>query len=253
MPRNHKQLPFLTQWVDLVLIELTNWRWSWRSMALLGIIAPVGSMLALSVFARDAGREALSYVLTGNVVLALMFENQDKLQSHFVYIRTVGTLDYFATLPIKKYALIVAIVFAFFLLSIPSLFVTILFGAVLLDIPLSPNPLLLLVVPLCAVPMAGIGALIGTSARNPQEAGSISLLVTLGMAGLGPVIIPPDRLPEIMLVLGRFSPATYAASALRQTLLGPVTPRLTLDLAALLLFTLVVFWVVGRKLDWRRA
>jgi ABC-2 type transport system permease protein len=35
----------------------------------------------------------------------------------------------------------------------------------------------------------------------------------LVMLGLGPVLIPPDRLPGIMLILGRLSPATYAASA----------------------------------------
>jgi hypothetical protein len=50
-----------------------------------------------------------------------------------------------------------------------------------------------------AIPMAGIGALIGNSARTPQEAGSISFLVTFLMFGLGPVVIPPERLPGVVL------------------------------------------------------
>lgn len=100
--------------------------------------------------------------------------------------------------------------------------------------------------------MAGIGALIGSIARTPQEAGSLSLLITLVMLGLGPVLIPPSRLPDVMLVLGRFSPATYAASALRQALLGPLTGQIFLDLAALTGVAAVVLWLVGRKMDWRQ-
>jgi ABC-2 type transport system permease protein len=110
-----------------------------------------------------------------------------------------------------------------------------------------------IVIPLSAIPMAGIGALIGSSARTPQEAGSLSLLLTLVMVGLGPVVIPPDRLPGFMLILGKLSPATYAASALRQALLGPVGDQIIVDLAALVGFGLVAFWLVGQKMDWRQA
>jgi ABC-2 type transport system permease protein len=94
--------------------------------------------------------------------------------------------------------------------------------------------------------------LIGASARNPQEANSFSLLTTLVLLGLGPVIVPPGRLPGIMLILGRLSPATYAASALRQALLGPLTPRIWLDLAVLVGLSIVIFWLVSLKMDWRQ-
>jgi ABC-2 type transport system permease protein len=242
----------LVQLVDLFLMEFTNWRWSWRSMIILGMIAPLASILALGVFARDSGQEALTFVLSGNVVLALMFENLDKVQSHFGFMRFQGTLDYYATLPIQKHAVILAVVCAFLLLSLPSLAVTILLGSLVLDVSLHLSPVILIVVPACAIPMAGIGALIGTSARTPQEAGSFSLLVTVVMLGLGPVVIPPDRLPDIMLVLGHLSPATYAASALRQALLGPVTAKIVLDLVVLVGFAAGTFWLVGREMDWRQ-
>jgi len=102
------------------------------------------------------------------------------------------------------------------------------------------------------VSLAGIGALIGASVRTPEEGDSLSLLVTLVMMGLGPVVVPPGRLPGLVQFLGRFSPATYAASALRQALLGPLTGRICFDMAVLAGFTAVVFWVVGHKMDWRQ-
>lgn len=108
-----------------------------------------------------------------------------------------------------------------------------------------------MVVPLCALPLAGVGALIGVSFRTPEEATSVGRLLTILMLTMGPVLIPADRLTDWLVWLGFLSPATYAASALRQALLGPLTNRLLLDVAALLLFIFLSFWMVNRRMDWR--
>ena len=250
--RQRKPPSLLVQLIDLLLIELTNWRWSWRSLVIAGTLAPLLSILALGVFARDSGPQTLGYVLSGNVVLALMFGNMRSVESHFVFMRTTGTLDYFASLPVQRTMLILAVILAFLLLSIPSIVVTIVLGSLALGVPILFNPLLILVVPLCAIPLAGIGALIGVVARNPQEAGAYGLVITLGLIGMGPVVVPPDRLADWLLVLGHFSPATYAASAMRQTLIGPMTSQIIIDGGVLVLLGTVIFWLVSRKLDWRQ-
>lgn len=242
----------LVQIVDILLIELTNWRWSWRSMVIIATIAPLFSILALGFFARDSGPTTLAHILTGNAVLALMFGTMNNVQGHFTFMRIHGTLDYFATLPIQRQYLILAVVVGFLLLSLPSLLVTVLVGAWLLDVALRVNLTLLVVIPCCALPLASLGALIGSSARTPQEADSFSLLLTLLLVAIGPVIAPPERLPGYLLLLGYLSPATYAASAMRQTLIGPITLRLWLDLAVLVGFTLLFFWLTVRRMDWRQ-
>ena len=221
-------------------------------MVIIGTIAPILSILALGTFAKDSGPQSLRYILVGNIVLALMFENQGKVSGNFAFMRAMGTLNYFASLPIRRYSLVAATVLAFLLLSLPALVATGIIGAWFLDTRLHPNLLLVIVVPLAAFPLSGIGALIGASARNPEEANAFSTLVTFIMLGLGPVLIPPDRLPDFMNFLGRFSPATYAASALQQTLVGPMTPRVWLDLAILAGLGGLIFWFVGKKLDWRQ-
>ena len=143
MPRSdgRRRAPILVQGVDLFLIELTNWRWSWRSMVLTATLAPVASILALGMFARDSGREALTYILTGNLVLSLMFGNMDNVQSHFSFMRLNGSLDYFATLPIRRFALILAVMLSFLLLSLPSMVVTLLLGTLYLHVPIAPSPI----------------------------------------------------------------------------------------------------------------
>lgn len=251
----HKTLdpqPLPVQIFDLLLMQLSNWRWTWRGMVIIGTIAPILSIIALGTFGRDSGPESLRYILIGNIVLALMFENQGKVSGNFAFMRAMGTMNYFASLPIRRYSLVSATILAFLLLSLPALGVTAIFGAWFLNVPIHPSPLLILVVPLAALPMAGIGAMIGTSARNPEEASSLSTLATFILLGLGPVLIPPERLPDFMITLGSFSPATYAASALQQVLLGPVTSKIWLDLMILALFGGLIFWLVGKKLDWRQ-
>lgn len=248
-----KRHSVLAQLFDLWLIQLSNWRWSWRGMIVVDTAAPLVSLIALGVFAREAGPEALAYVLTGNVVLSLMFGNLDKVSSNLSYLRAVGGLSYFATLPIQRSVFVLATVSAFMVLSLPSLLTTILVGSLILHVTLAPSPLILIVIPLSAVPLAGIGALIGSSARTPQEASSLTLLTTLLLAGSGAIIVPPDRLPGWMLIVRQLSPATYAASAFRQTLLGPLTARLGIDLAVLAGLALVTFWLVSRKMTWRQS
>lgn len=252
MPPRRNPQPFPGQLFDLFLIELSNWRWSWRSMVILSVIAPLLSMLGLWVFARDSGGESLAYILTGNVVLSLMFGMMDKVQSHFMFMRYQGTLDYFASLPIHKLALLTAVVAAFFVMALPALVITIILGSWLLSVPLQVHPLIVLVVPLTALPLAGLGALVATWTRDPVEAGTLSTLLTFILLGLGPVIVPPDRLPDWLVILGHLSPATYAASALRQTLLGPVTGQLWIDLCVLAAVGLGMLWIVERQLDWRQ-
>ncbi len=252
MLKTQKPQPFLIQILDLLLMQLSNWRWTWRSMVIIGTVAPILSIMALGTFAKGSGPQSLQYILIGNIVLALMFENQGKVAGNFAFMRAMGTLKYFASLPIRRYSLVAATVLAFLLLSLPALAVTALFGAWFLHVPMHPNPLLIVVIPLAAFPLAGLGALVGASARNPEEASSFSNLLTFILLGLGPVIIPPDRLPDFMITLGIFSPATYTASALQQVLLGPVTPKIWLDLTVLTGFGGLILWVVGKKLDWRQ-
>ncbi len=245
--------PFLSQVWDLFWIEMTNWRWTWQYLIVVGTITPLLSMLAFSIFARDSGPEALQFIWSGNVLISLMFGLQSRLTSHFVYLRLEGMLNYFATLPIKKSALILAIILAFFLIALPSTLATIFVGAWILGLTITPSPILILVIPLCALPMAGIGALIGSRARNYNDAGATDLIVMFVMLAIGPVLVPPDVIPNFMLTLGRFSPATYAASALRAALNGTLTPTFWLDLGILALISAIIIAVVGRTLDWREA
>jgi len=243
----------LVQLLDLILIQLANWRWAWRGALLPSMIAPLFSTAALGVFARESGFEALAYVVTGSVVMSLLFGTFDRVAGHFAYMRMVGRLEFFATQPITRVNLILATVVAFMVLALPSAAATLAAAALLLDVPLHFSPWVIVVVPLMGVSLCGLGALIGIVVETPQEVGYLSSLTTFVLVGFGPVILPPDRLPALLRTLSYLSPATYAASALRQTVLGGWgRSPLGVDLLALAAFGAVSLWMVGHRMDWRQ-
>lgn len=245
---------FLVQLIDLTLIQLANWRWSWRSTLLTSLAAPLMSTAALGFFASNSGSDTLGYILTGNMVMSLLFGTFDKVAGHFAYMRLVGRLTFFATLPIYRTTLVLATVCAFLMLALPTALVTLLAGSLILDMQLDISPWLIVVLPLIGMPMCGLGALIGIVVNPPEQAGSFSTLITFLLVGSGPVVFPRERLPEFVQTLSFLSPATYAASALRQTVLNmPDQIPLAADLAALAGFLLASLWIVSHTMDWRQA
>jgi len=250
---NRKPQSLLVQIADVTLIELTNWRWTWQTMVLLGMITPLGSMLAAKFLLTQTNPHDLEFVYCGNVLLCMMFENQNRVGGHFVFMRFHGTLDYFDSLPIKGLTLFFSMALAFLILSIPSLIVVVIGGALLLDITLHLQPMALLVFPVCALSMAGVGALVGVLSRTTAEATSLGLLVTLILSGTGAVIIPPDRLPTWLVQLGVLNPATYASSAVRQVLLGGTITTYLTAMPILIAFAVASFWLAARIIEWRKG
>ncbi len=244
--------PFLTQLIDLTLIQMTNWRWAWRSGLIVSSFIPVYLIATFGVFASSDDRVGLSYLLTGSLILSLLLIGLSRVSEHFAFMRALGTLDYFATLPIARIAFILATLIAFVVLALPSTLVTLLLATLMLHVPLTIHPLVILVLPLICLALSGLGALIGLLGQNPDEVNNLSTLVSFVLFGFGPVIVPLERLPAFVQTLSLLSPATYAASGLRQVLLGqPDRIPLTLDVIVLSAFTVGFLWFVAHRLDWR--
>lgn len=250
--RTNQPQPVLKQLASIFIMELMNWRWSWRFTLVIGMIAPIIFTIMIGALAQTASAETISYWLTGNIILSLMFTNLSRMANRFAFMREVGSLDYFATLPIQRSALVAGVLSSFFLISLPAVILTVIFSAIYLDITFHPHLLLVVVLPLVGMALAGTGAFIGVTARSQDEAVTYGQVVSLLLLIIGPVMMPPDRLPRILDWFGWLSPATYAASALRQTLIGPVTPRFWIDVAALIVITIGFLWLVGRRMDWRQ-
>ncbi len=253
-PSQPERTPLWAQLLELCHKELLNWRWGWRPLLLTGMIAPVIFITLLgNVAGPQADADRLAYILCGNLIIALMFTNMQRMTRRFTWMRDMGTLDYYATLPVQRWLIVVAVLAAFFLLSLPSLAVTLVYGAVFLKVDLHLHPLFFAVLPLTALALAGLGAYVGVASRTAEEAQTCSSALLFLFMVLGPVLMPQGNLPGSLRLAGWFNPATYGASALRQTLLGPMTWQLGLDLFLLAGVSALFLYLVHRKMAWRET
>ncbi|MEU7297062.1 ABC transporter permease [Streptomyces exfoliatus] len=244
-------MTFLGQVWDLFRIQLTNWRWSWPQMVLTGVLAPLVTIAALGLFARASGHAATEYVLTGSVTMAILFETQNKIASNFAFMRGNGAFEYYAALPVRREALILATLAAFSLLSLPAVAVTLLLGSALLDIPLTFSPLTPLCLLLALLPSAGLGAYIGSRSGTIEQASSLSLATTLLMMAAGPVAVPPELLPDALIWIGNLNPAVYAADSLRHSLTTPDASQALADMVVLTIFAGAVWGLTSTRMHWR--
>jgi ABC-2 type transport system permease protein len=251
MPEEKRTQSFAWQIWDLFRIQLTNWRWSWPQMMLTGILAPAISLAALGLFARGSGPAAAEYVLTGGVTMAILFETQNKIASNFSFMRSTGAFEYYAAMPVRREALVLATLAAFTMLALPAVTVTALVGSALLHVPVQASPLLPLCLLLALLPSAGLGALIGSRSTSVEQASSISLASTLIMMTAGPVAAPPELLPSGLVWIGHVNPAVYASAALRSSLTGPPDTSALLDMAVLAAFSVAVWTMTGACMYWR--
>jgi ABC-2 type transport system permease protein len=240
--------------LDLYLMQLANYRWTWRWQLIGGLVAPLSFMFMLhSLLGADgAVAETGASILAGNLVLSAVFTAMGNTANRFAWLKETEGLDYYATLPIGRAAMVVSVVLAFVTLSLPSMAATVLLGRILFALPLAPHPLALAVLVLTALSLAALGATIGILAPNVETQGVISNLALFLLVFLSPVLVPAERLPGLLQVTSRLLPVSYAVGALRRLLVGTVDAVVLLDLAILAAFAAVALAVAAGRLDWRR-
>jgi ABC-2 type transport system permease protein len=169
------------------------------------------------------------------------------------WARQSKEFHYWIALPVAKLLLILAIVSVSLVFALPGLLGTYVFGNLLLGLPFHASSWVLIpLIPLGVLPLAGLGALLGISARNGETANILSNLLIIFVGIFSPVMLPLDSLPAPLRIFSLFIPTTYVADAFR-AVLGEHGTNLTFDLIILTLFSAVLLTITYFRLDWRNA
>lgn len=248
-----EELPNLSwprQFWDLLLIQLANWRWSWPATVINGLLVPLTVLFFISAASGENGASA-EFLVSGNIIVSLIFTTMYGTSARFSFMRTFGVLDYYATLPVSKILLVLAVNGGFLILTLPSALLTILIAQVF-GLKFSLNLSFLLIVPLASFSLSAVGAFVGVAAPNFDTANTITAILQFAFMGCGPVLIPAERLPAFLNFLGAFLPSTYAADALRRSLTNTYDLTFALDIGFLILFDGLAMLFVARQMEWRR-
>ncbi|HWQ15945.1 MAG TPA: ABC transporter permease [Roseiflexaceae bacterium] len=241
------------QYIELVKVVLTEYRTNWFFHTFFGMVLPLGLIFIYTTtgMAIDTGRAI--FLLGGNMATSIAYGPTMMLVGKLGWMRQNRELDYWAALPIPKLVMVLALVTVYMLFALPGVATSYLAGSLMLGLPLAASPLLLVLVPLGALSLAGMGAFLGAYAKDGQTANVIGNALIAFFTFLSPLMIPAELMPAPLRVVALFVPTTYAADAFRAALAGEVGPRILLDALALAGFSAAFLWLVQRKLDWRGA
>jgi ABC-2 type transport system permease protein len=212
---------------------------------------PLLLVFGLGLVGAGQTPEGIAYVITGTTVVSLTTVGVAIVAGNLAWSKENGVYLYYASLPIAKGNLLMALIGAKLLLQVPGVLVALVGGSLIHGFPLQPNPLLLVILPLTALSLSGIGAALGLLAPNPEVANTISNAALFIVMFAAPVLIPIEALPPPLQWFGLLLPPTYAADALRRAVAGVVDARLMLDIAVLLGWTVASLIAVSRGLRWR--
>ncbi|HVV31189.1 MAG TPA: ABC transporter permease, partial [Mycobacteriales bacterium] len=172
----------------------------------------VGILLLLRGVVDTSNALSKQQVVAGATVLVVAFVCLNLLAQRLGGLRHDGSLDYYAALDVPGAAVVLGAAGSYAAFTVPGSIVTAFGGAALYDLPMSRLWVLVLVLPLAAASLAGLGALLGLLAPKPE------LATIAGQLGMSAVIflnlIPAHRMPEAIRWLRAITPSTYAADAL---------------------------------------
>lgn len=241
--------PALTVWRNVFLMRLATLREFWYWQVVGWLLFPLGMVFFFRT-ALGGDASAAIYVLGGNVVMGLVFSTVQFVSSDLAWARQRNDLDFFATLPISRLQLVLAFVAVSAVSSVPAALINLQVASWLLDQPITWHPALLLLVTLSVLSMAGVGVMIGVTARNGTHANVINNLLLVLVLFLSPVFIPVQELPGLLQYTAVVLPTTYAAHGLRTALTGG--GGLLLEIAVLSAWAAASLWLAVTRLEWRR-
>ncbi len=231
-------------WV-LLGMQLARARRSWRQYIIVSSAMPSGIAILLRAMTSHPGEALALQIISGNVVLSVAITAIAMLAQQVAWMRQNRTFDYYHTLPVPNFAVILAILVAYLLFALPGIAVVLTVGALFYGVHLVISPGILPAILGTGVALSGIGALLGIASRDGELAGLTGNLVMMAVLFLG--IIPSGRLPLPLVALSDILPSTYGVRLLLHLLTGQASPYVWLvDGLMLLFFSVVLFFAVER-------
>ena len=240
-----------TEFRYVLMVQLLEQRQWLAGTIFFTTIFPLLILFGMGVVGDGQSGAGLAYVVTGSAVVSLTFIGITVVAQDLSGMKERGEFLYYASLPISKGSLLLAVIASKLLLQMPGIVVSLVGGSLIYGLDFELSPLLLLILPLTALALSGIGAALGILSPSAQLVNILAQVIGIFVLFAAPVMIPLESLPPLMRWLGLLMPPTYAADALRRVVTGVNDARLALDIAVLALSAVVSLAAITRGLRWR--
>jgi ABC-2 type transport system permease protein len=236
-----------TKFEILMRMQMSRLRTSWRPYLIVSSAMPLGIAVLMRAVMEPAQVEEFGQqIVAGSAVLAIAMTAVVMLAQRVSALKENGGLDFYATLPVSRIALIGSILLSFAVFALPGTVIVLTLGSALFNLSLAALWAAIPVWVLGSLALAGLGVAIGFAAPDEQLAGMYSNLLMMSVLFLG--ILPADRLPGWLGPVRAVLPSTYAVDALRPGLAGAMSAGQGWDLLVLAAFGALSFWAVAGPL-----
>ncbi len=243
---------FFTDIKVLWLEQILEIRSYWVMYAGLSLLLPLIMVFGFSRFGGDMTDPAvLLRMIGGTMIFAIAQEGFSTMAVRVSAMHRDGMLIYYASLPIRKTALILALVLSRAVLLIPPVLVPITIAPLLYPVRIHYDATLILLLPLLALLFSTLGVAFGLVVESVEIAQSTTYALLFVLVLAAPVFIPWESLPVPLKIFALALPFTYAADALRLSLTGTVSSAFWLDVGVLLVMLVAALVILERKLRWR--
>lgn len=122
-----------------------------------------------------------------------------------------GTFRRLLVAPLPRAALLLGKLVPFYIINLIQVTSMFAVGKLVFDMNLGQDPLALAVITLATAAAAtGMGLLVATMGKTPEQIGGLSTMLALTLAALGGVMIPSFAMPEVMQNIAKISPHNWA-------------------------------------------
>ncbi len=250
----HSTLATATQqYLILLRVLLAEYRTTWFPHVFSGLLIPIGFAFLIGAVGGVTSTKEAIYLLGGNMALSITSGPMTFLINKIGWARQSKEFHYWIALPIAKLLLILAMVSVALVFALPGLVGVYVLTSLLFGLSFSGTWALIPLIPLAVLPLAGVGALIGATARDGQVANVLSHIMLVFVSILSPVLLPLEALPVPLRIVAQFMPTTYIADAFRAAFGEYQGTNLAFDIIILALFSAGLLTFTYFRLDWRNS
>ncbi len=157
--------------------------------------------------------------------------------------RQDGTFRRLLAAPLPRAAMLVGKVLPYYLINIVQVVLMFAVGVFVFDMSLGNHPFGLVLVTLAAAGAStGLGLMLASLSRTPEQAGGLAALLSVALAAIGGMFLPRFAMPEFMQTLSLLTPHAWALEGFQDVIVrGLGVTAVFNEVAALSLFALVFF------------
>ena len=157
--------------------------------------------------------------------------------------RQEGTFRRLLAAPLPRVAMLLGKVIPYYLINLIQVALMFGIGVLVFDMSLGVYPFGLVLVTMAAsAASTGLGLMLASVSKTPEQAGSLAALLSVALAAVGGMFMPRFAMPEFMQTMALFTPHAWALEGFQDVIVRGLGITAVLnEVAVLMLFALAFF------------